>query len=191
MGEIRETREVRRAVRQAFAIMAAAYGAKFTRQYGGKQTEGVLRVWERGLADVSDESIGAGSERAAKSPDANVPTLGQFRAMCVDAGNDRKRRESSADRVIAVVDQSARARAWRACQARFARRVTGMTLGASVEYDGGFPVDGVVRAATLPLSAELAEHQRAFADLRGIFDEEWAMFVAGAGSTGAVNGDVA
>lgn len=69
-------------------------------------------------------------------------------------------------------DQSDRAQAWRACQAELARRITGIQPPGQIEYSGPVDVRRISASVDVPASSALRDHERAFAVLRRVFNEE-------------------
>lgn len=154
-----------------FAELGSAFGQRWMRSYGGQRIAEIMAVWERELRRVPDESIRGGIARAIASDDGKVPTLGQFRAMCIESA--RARAQSGSSDAPAIPDNSERTLAWRACISRYARRVARSSLAGVSSYTGSFPVDEVVACAEVPASDSAADHDRAFEALRRVFDEEW------------------
>lgn len=78
------------AMRKLWERMSAIYGHRWTSAYDERcdDENGVLTVpgetWQRGLAGVSDQSIGKGISACIVAADPWPPTLPQFRGMCLD-----------------------------------------------------------------------------------------------------------
>lgn len=157
--------------------MGSAFGQRWARSYGGKMAAEIKRTWKYVLRNCTDASIRAGLAEAIESADGNVPTAGQFLAICNNAAkrlrDARPPAQAQAPAAEPVADRSERTRAWNACQSALARRMVGRTVVGSSTYGGSFPVAQVIAAVDLPDGTKLPDHERAFAALRRVFDEEW------------------
>lgn len=122
-------------------------------------------VWANALTGLSKLQITHGIRALSAQTSAFPPSPGQFRALCVGF------RASETDEPRRVRDMSARGIAWRACQAAYARRLTGMQLGQVLNTT--FDVARVVEAAPVPKSSALVEHQHCWEALELRFNEAW------------------
>lgn len=73
--------------------MSHLYGHKWTSVYGesaysSDNLTDVAMTWASGLRGVSGDQIAIGLRRCCDSGEAWPPTLPEFRAMCIDKGQD-------------------------------------------------------------------------------------------------------
>lgn len=69
--------------------------------------------------------------------------------------------------------RSAKAEAWAATQAAFAKRVKGDGQFIRSTFDTDFDAAGLADRVELPTGVEIIEHQAAFARLKKQFEQEW------------------
>ena len=154
------------------------------------------RVWEMALRDLPTSSLILGMEALARCEDKFAPNPGRVRRMCLDAAEtkrqeDNRNKEIMSDlrRKLEIRDRSPKESAWEATQMAFARYILtdndDSGLGRIAlkllpmddhgdKYKTNFDWQYVARSASKPASDSLADHQAAFAELKSIFEREWA-----------------
>jgi hypothetical protein len=67
-----------------WARMSGTYGAKWTQQFGTDSNGPQAKLWRDGLQDIDRQQLLAALDADVKRGSAFVPTLPEFRALCLD-----------------------------------------------------------------------------------------------------------
>lgn len=122
-------------------------------------------VWSHALDRLTANQIQHGIKMLSLMTDAFPPTPGHFRRLC------QEYRAEPPSEPLRLRDNSSKGIAWRACQAAYARRLTGMTLAEAPATE--FDVSSVVGGAPVPRSAALADHVHCWDAMKRRFEEKW------------------
>lgn len=129
-------------------------------------------AWRRAVETLSYDQVRTGIQQLSQLDRPHPPAPGEFRSLCI-----RAYRPEDPPAPERIADHTAKGRAWRVCQAKFAERVVSFPVDIPMPiYDGPFDWQYVVASAPMPESSQIAGHQYVFRRLRQIFEVEWEKF---------------